>query len=243
MLDKDSERLMYILEAMEDGIYLVSDDYTVEYMNGAMVRHFGEGTGKKCYQVITHRDEKCWWCRANQVFGGKKNHEEVYISRVDKTFDLLELPVKNADGTVSKLSIYRDITRRKQREQELWTSEQDYRRLFEHVGVGVYISSKEGKFLNANPALVKMLGYKDKDEFLRIDIAKDLYLRPEDRAKFQEMIERDGRVIDYEVEFKRRDGRPIPVLLTSHVRYDRDGKILGYEGINVDQTQRKQMER
>ncbi|MCD4715535.1 MAG: PAS domain S-box protein, partial [Desulfobacterales bacterium] len=108
---------------------------------------------------------------------------------------------------------------------------------------GVYISSKEGKFINANKALLDMLGYESKEEFLRIDIAKDLYLKPEDRRKFQEMIERDGGVIDYEVDFKRKDGKAIPILLTSHVRYDQDGNVLGYEGINVDQTQRKRMER
>jgi two-component system NtrC family sensor kinase len=56
------------------------------------------------------------------------------------------------------------------------------------------------------------------------------------------MIERDGQVIDYEVDFKRKDGSPISVLLTSHVRYDKDGEVLGYEGIIVDQTQRKHME-
>ncbi len=119
----------------------------------------------------------------------------------------------------------------------------DYGNLFDRVGCGVYISSKEGKFLDANPALLEMLGYKNKDEFLSIDIAKDLYLRSEDRKQFQEMIERDGQVIDYEVDFKRKDGTPIVTLLTSHVRYDRNGNVIGYEGLNVDQTQRKQMEK
>jgi len=121
--------------------------------------------------------------------------------------------------------------------------EEDYRHLFEHVGCGVSFTSKEGKVLNANQALLEMLGYKSKEEFLKIDITKDMYLRPEDRQKFQEMIERDGQVIDYEVDFKRTDGSAIPVLLTAHVRYDQFGNVLGYEGMNVDQTQRKQMEK
>jgi two-component system NtrC family sensor kinase len=129
-----------------------------------------------------------------------------------------------------------DQTQRKQMEE-------DYRRLFENVGCGVFISSKEGKFLNANQALLDMLGYEGKEEFLKINISKDLYLRPEDRRKFREMIERDGHVIDYEVDFKRKDGRTIPVSLTGHVRYDQQGKVLGYEGINVDLSQRLEMER
>jgi two-component system NtrC family sensor kinase len=57
------------------------------------------------------------------------------------------------------------------------------------------------------------------------------------------MIERDGRVIDYEVEFKRKDGSTVPVLLTGHVRYDQQGNVIGYEGLNIDITRRKLMER
>ncbi len=243
MTDKETQRLTPILEALEDGIYLVRDDYTIKYMNQTMTENFGEGTGKKCYEVIGNFDEICPWCRAREVFEGDTIHWELKVPQIGKTYDLIELPLKNLDGSTSKLSIYRDITQRKKREEKLKASEKDYRRLFEHVGVGVYISSKEGKFLNANQALLDMLGYESKEEFLKINIAKDLYLKPEDRKKFQEMIEKDGRVIDYEVDFKRKDGKAIPVLQTSHVRYDQDGNVLGYEGINVDQSQRKRMER
>jgi PAS domain S-box-containing protein len=125
----------------------------------------------------------------------------------------------------------------------LRASEKDYRSLFEHVACGVFISSKEGKFLDANQALLDMLGYDSKAEFFKIDLAKDLWLKPEDRQKFRDLIERDGRVIDYEVYFKRKDGKKIPVLLTGHVRYDEHGNVLGYEGLNIDQSQRKQMEK
>jgi PAS domain S-box-containing protein len=243
MTNEESQRLISILDAIEEGIYIIDAAYTLEFMNKAMVRDFGEGIGKKCHQVINNSDEICPWCKAKEVFEGERLHWEQHVPGVDKTYDFLELPLRNTDGTISKLSICRDITQRKKREEKIRTSEEDYRRLFDHVGCGVYISRKEGKFLNANQALLHMLGYKSKEEFLKIDIAKDLYLRSEDRRKFQEMIEKDGRVIDLEVDFKRKDGTPIPVLHTSHARYDSKGKVLGYEGLNVDQTQRKQMER
>ncbi|MFH1293892.1 MAG: PAS domain S-box protein [Pseudomonadota bacterium] len=243
MTNKESQRLISILDAIEDGIYIIDADYTLEFMNKTMVRDFGAGVGKKCYQTINNCDEICPWCRAKEVFDGETLHWEHHVPAIDKIYDLLEQPLKNADGTVSKLSICRDITQRKRREEKIKVSEEDYRRLFEHVGCGVYISSKEGKFLNANQALLHMLGYKSKEEFLKIDIAKDLYLRSEDRRKFQETIEKDGQVIDLEVDFKRKDGTRISVLHTSHARYDQHGKVVGYEGLNVDQTQRKQMER
>jgi two-component system NtrC family sensor kinase len=140
------------------------------------------------------------------------------------------------------VSIFKDITEKKEAEERIRSREEAYKRLFENVAVGVYISSKEGRFLDANKALLDMLGYESKEEFLKIDIAKDLYLKPEDRGKFQKMIEKDGRVIDYQVFFKRKDGKAIPVLHTGHARYDQHGNVVGYEGINVDQSQRKKME-
>ncbi|MBW2219790.1 MAG: PAS domain S-box protein [Deltaproteobacteria bacterium] len=57
------------------------------------------------------------------------------------------------------------------------------------------------------------------------------------------MIEKDGRVIDFEVQFKRKDGTPVPIMLTSNARYDLDESVVGYESIHVDLTQRYQMER
>jgi two-component system NtrC family sensor kinase len=236
--------LIDVLDSMEDGIYVINNNYIVEFMNKAMVKVFGNGTGKKCHQVINMSDDVCPWCTAADVFEkGETSHEEVHLAGIGKTYDLLELPLRNKDGSISKLSIYRDITPSKDQEKRLRASEQNYRRLFENVAVGVYVSSKKGRFMNANRALLDMLGYEDKEEFLSIDIKEDLYKNPEDRKKFQEMIERHGRVVDYEVDFKRKDGTPIPVLLTANVRMSQTGNILGYEGVCVDQSQRKQMEK
>jgi two-component system NtrC family sensor kinase len=243
MIDRKTILTTAILDAFEDGIYVMNQDLVVEYMNGAMVAEFGDGIGKKCHQVLNQSADKCPWCQSDEIFEGKTVRREVYVPLVDKTFYLIEIPFENTDGTLSKLSIYRDITARKQQEQKLHASQEDFKNLFEHMATGVFISSKEGKFLNANQALLDMLGYENKEEFLNIDLPQDLYVRPEDRDTFKEMMERDGRVIDYEVEFKRKDGSTIPILLTGHARYDQQSNIIGYEGLNVDLTRRKLMEK
>jgi len=242
-MDNKIKMTTAILEAFDDGIYVMNQDLIVEYMNPSMIADFGDGVGKKCHEVLNQTEEKCPWCRSNEIFAGNKINREVYVPLVDKTYYLTEISFENQDGSISKLSIYRDISERKRREEKLRASEENFKNLFEHVACGVFISSKEGKFLNANRALLDMLGYESNDEFLKIDITKDLYVRPEDREKFIEMIERDGRVIDYDVEFKRKDGRTVPVLLTGHARYDKNGNVIGYEGLNVDISQRKLMER
>jgi two-component system NtrC family sensor kinase len=237
------EMITAILEAFEDGIYVMNQDLKVEYMNSAMKADFGDGIGKKCHQLLNQTEDKCPWCQSDEVFKGNTVRREIYVPLVDKTYYLIETPFEYADKTLSKLSIYRDITARKKQEEMLWASEEEFKTLFEHIATGVFISSKQGKFLNANQALLDMLGYDNKEEFLKIDLPTDLYLRPEDRRTFKEMMERDGRVIDYEVEFKRKDGSIIPILLTGHARYDHQGKVIGYEGLNVDLTHRKLMEK
>jgi two-component system NtrC family sensor kinase len=242
-MDKRDKMTTAILEAFEDGIYVMNQDLVVEYMNSAMIANFGDGVGKKCHQLLNQSEDKCPWCQSDEVFKGKTVRREVHVPLVDKTFYLIEIPFEKTDGTVSKLSIYRDITERKRQEERLHTSQEDFKRLFEHMATGIFVSSKEGKFLNANQALLDMLGYDSKEEFLNIDLPQDLYVRSEDRGTFQKMMERDGRVIDYEVEFKCKDGSTIPILLTGHARYDRQENIIGYEGMNVDLTQRKLMEK
>ena len=242
-MSKKIEMITAILEAFEDGIYVMNQDLRVVYMNSAMMADFGDGVGKKCHQLLNQTEDKCPWCRSGEVFQGKTIRREIYVPLVDKTYYLIEIPFENADKTLSKLSIYRDITARKKQAEMLRVSEEEFKTLFEHIATGVFISSKEGKFLNANQALLDMLGYDGKEDFLGIDLPTDLYVRPEDRRTFQEMMERDGRVIDYEVEFKRKDGNTIPILLTGHARYDQQGKVTGYAGLNVDLTQRKLMEK
>ena len=71
MNNEQSKRLADILNAMEDGIFIVRQDYTVEFMNTTMIRIFGEGTGRKCWEVVSKENVLCPWCRADSVFTGK----------------------------------------------------------------------------------------------------------------------------------------------------------------------------
>jgi PAS domain S-box-containing protein len=243
-MEKDqNSNLTGILNAMEDGVYIIRSDYTVEFMNRAMIDIFGDGIGRKCHEVVNKSAGLCPWCQAKGVFeDGVSVHSETYMPSIDRSYRITEIPIRNKDGSISKLTLYRDISDEKSQELQLRTLEEDYRRLFQHVGVGVYVSSKEGKFIDANPSLLDMLGYDSKEAFLKINIQNDLYVRPDDRFQFQKMIERDGRVIDYHANFKRRDGVVVPVLITAHVRKDHKGRVIGYEGICVDQSRRLAME-
>jgi two-component system NtrC family sensor kinase len=149
---------------------------------------------------------------------------------------------KSDTGEVKTYAYIRDITERKKFERDLRDSEEKLRNLFERVRHGLFISSKEGKFLDCNQALLDMLGYTTKEEFLKINIAQDLYVNPEDRNTLKERIERDGHVEDWEVEFKKKNGDKITVLLTGYPIKNEKGEVVGYQGINLDISERKQIE-
>lgn len=115
----ERERLTVILESMGDGIYIASRDYQIEYVNPVMKNEFGTIDGKKCYEYVYRNSEICPWCKNEQVFSGNSVHWEYENLIRGKIYDFMETPIKNPDGTLSKLVILRDITERKEAEEVL----------------------------------------------------------------------------------------------------------------------------
>ncbi len=129
----------------------------------------------------------------------------------------------------------------KRSQEALREAERKYRTIFENSKDMIYISSKEGRFVDVNQAGVEMLGYSDKGELMEINI-RECYQDPEDRKRFQDKVAEKGFVKDFEVRLKRKDGTPLDCLITATVRRDGGGEITGYEGIIKDISFRKQME-
>ena len=115
----ERDNLNLIFESMVDGVYVVSEDYKVEFMNKVLRHEFGNRVGDICYKVFHNREKPCPLCKLQEVMKGKTARWEWNSRRMNKTYDLIETPLKNADGTVSKLTIFRDITERKKAEEEI----------------------------------------------------------------------------------------------------------------------------
>ncbi len=180
-------------------------------------------------------------------YGGKGRALPYRIIGVSKTGEHIPITLSSAliyqgGKEYASVGIFYDLREILMAQEELLASEAKFRELFETVRHGLYFSTREGKFLECNQAMVDMLGYPNKEEVLAIDLARDLYLEASDRIEFQRMIESQGFVKDYEVEFKKKNGDPLTVLLTAHVRKDRADKVLGYQGLFLDITERKRLE-
>ena len=127
-------------------------------------------------------------------------------------------------------------------EDRMMEIQRNYSEFVEAAHDGFYISTREGHFLDCNEALVRMLGYRVTEEVLSLDLNTDLWLNPSDRRTFQEIIEEFGKVDDYQAVFKRKDGGPLYVALSSRTWLDRQGRVRGYRGLVVDNTEKKAME-
>jgi PAS domain S-box-containing protein len=123
-------------------------------------------------------------------------------------------------------------------------SEEKYRTLFRYIAVGVFRSTPgpEGRFLEVNPALVRMLGYDDEQDLMRMKVA-DVYQRPADRNEFSEKLIREGILRQGELELRKKDGSPIVVSETAVAVRDAAGNVIHFDGTIEDITERKKAEK
>ena len=125
-------------------------------------------------------------------------------------------------------------------EGALKESEGRYRSLFQNTRDAIFITAPDGKIIDFNQAWLDLFGYT-KDEILKLD-ARELYANPADRDEFQKKLEQEGFVKDFETKARRKDGTLRDCLVSSVAWRNEEGRILGYEGITRDITERKRSE-
>ncbi len=129
--------------------------------------------------------------------------------------------------------------KRQKDEDRLRNSESRYRGLFENVVDGVYIATRDGELIAANPALVDMLGYESVADLKSAGRTPVLYVNPIDRERVFARLEAQGFVKNFEYRLRRKDGEQIVVLENARAVYDGEGNIVAHEGTITDITERK----
>ncbi len=216
--------------------------------NSKFLELFGFSTaevvGKEIDDLITRGNMKDEAKRiTREVNTGKTIELETVRYRKDGTpidVSLVATSIHLGDIFIGGYGIYRDITDRKKAEKALRESETLYRNLIENMADGVYKSTHEGKFIEVNPAMVKMLGYESKEEMMSIDIKTQLYFEPSERDNLLEE-EKQGAIGVYRL--KRKDHSEIWVEDHGWYNYDESGNIISHEGILRDVTKRLQVEK
>jgi len=134
-----------------------------------------------------------------------------------------------------------EIQKRQQADQALRLAESRYQSIFEHALEGIFQTSKEGNYIAANPALVKMYGYGSLDELADNinNIATQLYVDPHRRAEFIRLMQKHGQVLHFESEVRHRDGKTLWISENVRSIHDDAGNFLYYEGTVDDITELK----
>ena len=134
-------------------------------------------------------------------------------------------------GTVHAL---KDFSERKRAEEK-------YRTLVSNVQEGVFISTPQGRFLDFNDALMRILGYEDRDELLKADIPS-LFVSSSDRERLKRLLQDHGSVADFEYEIRRKDGEVRSMMESSIAIRDASGNLTALQGFLLDITDRKRAE-
>ena len=140
------------------------------------------------------------------------------------------------------LSVTRDITERKQAEEELRRSEANFRSLVQDAPFGILQATPEGRILQVNPALIRMLGYDSEAELLKLN-TRDIYQDPKQRERLVEENSHKRDFHNLEVQWKRKDGRAITALLSGHRVTGTDHAPAYFEVFAEDITARRVLER
>jgi PAS domain S-box-containing protein len=181
------------------------------------------------------------------------------------SYDWMGVPLKKGDETFGVLAVqtYDEKIRYGDKEKELLTfvsqhvanailrrrdqeavkrSEERYRTLVESAVYGIYRSALDDRFLDVNPALVEMLGYDSAEEVLALDVARDVYADPTERAYLVSRYHDTQHVDSVEVKWKRKDGSPITVRLSGRAVVNARHESEGFEMIAEDVTERRAFE-
>ena len=161
----ERDRLASVLDSMEDAAYFANQLFLVEYANPAMVREFGPPAGRKCYEWLDGRKDACPSCRNSNTFQSQRVRREWECKRTGRTYDVIGTPLRNADGTFSRLEFLRDITDRRRVHEALRELQESTEQslalldtLLTHAPIGILLVDRLFRFVRINDSLAAMNG-------------------------------------------------------------------------------------
>jgi two-component system cell cycle sensor histidine kinase/response regulator CckA len=225
------------------------NDKPIDYRFLKVNRCFDKMTGiedaqGKRMREIAPRHEEYWF----ELFGkialtGKPKRFEKLAAELHHWYDVYAFRIGDPhERTVAVLFL--DITERRQAADALSASEAELRSIVENAPYGIYRTVVEGggRFIYANPAIVKMLGYDSAEQVLALNVAKDVYMTAADRDAVVALFQSRGEFAGLELQWRKKDGRELTICTSGRIVRGEDGREY-FESIAEDVTQRRQLER
>ena len=224
-----------IFDAISDFIVVHDSEDRVLRVNRALARSMGVepdqliGIGMNALFATVSEPvpRSCPLCRSSAVPG------EFVHSILDRTY-LISTSCIHADKSETSQSIHvlKDITDRREAERR-------YRELFDNIQEGLFFTSPDGRFIDVNDALVRILGYDSREELLHSEIPTRIYASSERRRQLFERVDSQGSVRNHHETLRRKDGSLIHVLLNIFALRDLEGRVVQLRGLMLDITDLK----
>jgi len=153
--------------------------------------------------------------------------------------------VKDSAGKrLGLVGVLTDITEMKRIETDLREAWATYRTIFDNALDGIFTTTAEGRFVRANAAMARLLGYDTKEELTNsiTDMATQVYAKPGQRLEVLGRLQEDGTLLHHEVEVLRKDGSRLWVSLSLRGIFAEDGALIRVEGVATDVSERKRVD-
>lgn len=248
-LQESEQRFVTLFRESLDAILIVEVDSGKIAMTNRVLKHlFGYGEKQlvgKAFSRLLPRGQKRYFKKlARRLRSEDAVAEEQEFVTADGRRVVAELRatlIQWGQDQAMLVNLH-DVTERKRMEETIRQSEERYRQLVEQMPDGLYRSTPEGRFLMVNKALVRMLGYDSKEEVMNLYIPTDLYFSPEERARAQANLKNKDISETTIFRLRKKDGGELWVEDHGTAVYDEKGRIMYFEGVLRDISDRKKAE-
>jgi two-component system NtrC family sensor kinase len=165
----------------------------------------------------------CPFCRSTGAFTDEYLHpvlERTYLVSTS------EVHAASSEG-LQTIHVLKDITDRREAERR-------YRELFDNIQEGLFFCSPDGRFIEVNDALVRMLGYESREELLHSDPKQSVFPVADRHREMFSALEREGMLRNREEVLRQKNGTPVHVLINAFAVKDAHGNVLQYRGLMLD---------
>jgi PAS domain S-box-containing protein len=237
-----------ILENLVDCVLLIEPDGRIRKINKATLDLLGYAQEELLERNFSEilGDENLFDLITGLIEGGSlREFELTFVTKFGRNIPMScsASALTSEKGRMQAIvCIAKDITERKEAEQALRESEERFRSLFENIPIGVYRITPDGNFLNANPALLKMIGCPENSELNTIDFEKIASDGGYSRNEFKALIEKNGEIHGLECVWRTKDGTFLYIRENAKIVRDEKGTPLYFEGTIEDISERKKLE-
>jgi len=235
-LERSKRQWVEDIDAISDYIVVHDRSFRIVRTNGSLASHLGVPPAalvgdpmSSLRQIAETRTElPCPFCRDTQ-----QAREEYIVASPERIFLISTSRTPGvSDDDTRTIHVLKDMTDRREAERR-------YRELFDSIQEGLFFATPDGRFLDVNDAMVRMLGYGSREELLRADVSTHLYPVAAERERFFSALAKRGVLRNYEETLRRKDGTLLHTLQNITVVRDASGKIIQIRGLMLDVTEQR----